>query len=258
MYHRLILPTFSIAHREVIRFIRQPFRIVGALGTPVLFWLLIGSGVGRSFQAPQGADIPFIHYFLPGALLLLVLFTSIFSAISIIVDRNEGFMQSVIPAPIPRITIVLGKAFGAVILALGQAILFGLLSYYAGGFPWSVSMILPALAILALSAFILALLGFATAWPMDSVQGYHGIMNLVLMPAWLLSGAVFPPEGAFAPLRTIMMLNPLHYAMSALRHIMLPETHPAPSILICVLILLGSAFVLLLISEYVCRCHSPK
>jgi len=257
VYTRWVLPTYSIAQREIVRFIRQPFRIIGALGTPILFWLLIGSGVGRSFQAPQGAEISFMDYSLPGALLLLVLFTSIFSAISIIIDRNEGFMQSVIPAPIPRITIVLGKAFGAVILALSQAILFGLLSY-AGGFPWSVSMILPALAILALSAFILALLGFATAWPMDSVQGYHGVMNLVLMPAWLLSGAVFPPEGAFAPLRTIMMLNPLHYAMSALRHIMLPETQPEPSMLLCVLILLTSAMVLLVISGYICRFCSPK
>ncbi len=257
LYSRWILPTYSIAHREIVRFIRQPFRIIGALGTPILFWLLIGSGVGRSFQAPQGADISFIDYFLPGALLLLVLFTSIFSSISIIIDRNEGFMQSVIPAPIPRLAIVLGKALGTVLLALGQAIIFGVLSF-ASGFQWTVAMVLPTVGVLALSSFILALLGFATAWPMDSVQGYHGVMNLVLMPAWLLSGAVFPPEGAAAPLRTIMELNPLHYSMSVLRHIMLPETQPQPSMLLCVLILLTSAMVLLVISGYVCRFCSPK
>lgn len=257
MFRCFLLATYSIAHREILRFIRQPFRIVGALGTPFIFWLLIGSGVGASFKAPYGADIPFIHYFFPGALLLLVLFTSIFSAISIIIDRNEGFMQSVIPAPVPRTAIVLGKTLGAVILAIGQALIFALLSL-ASGFPWTASMVLPVLLILTLSSFILAALGFATAWPMDSVQGYHGIMNLVLMPAWLLSGAVFPPEGAATPLRWLMQINPLHYAMSALRHIMLPETHPTPALSISMIILILSAAFLLLLSTYICRYRSPR
>ncbi|MCS7062825.1 MAG: ABC transporter permease [Methylacidiphilales bacterium] len=236
MFHAYFLPIYSIAHREIVRFLRQPTRIIGAFGTPLLLWSLLGSGIGSSFQAPHASHLPFLHFFLPGAMLFLVLFTSIFSAISIITDRNEGFMQSVISAPIPRLAIVLGKVFGAVLLAVVQATLLGMVSYL-GGFPWTFQMILPALFVLTLSALFLACLGFATAWPMDSVQGYHGVMNLILMPMWVLSGGLFPPEGASPILQFIMHANPLHYAIAALRHVMLPETQPWPSWSSCILIL---------------------
>src|SRR5512147_3016828 len=92
----------SLCHRELIRFIRQPNRVIGALATPIVFWLLVGAGVGRSFSGPGGTGGHYIAYFFPGALLMILLFTSIFSTISIIEDRREGFLQSVLVAPVSR------------------------------------------------------------------------------------------------------------------------------------------------------------
>src|SRR5205085_9228694 len=119
--------------REVVRFLRQRSRIVGALGTPVVFWLLLGFGVGNSFT-PGGQKIAmrYQEYFFPGTVVLILLFTAIFSTISIIEDRKEGFLQAVLVAPVPRSAFVLGKLLGGTSLAFGQAVLFMLLSPLVG------------------------------------------------------------------------------------------------------------------------------
>jgi ABC-2 type transport system permease protein len=108
----LLLPALSLARREWVRFLRQRHRIIGALATPIVFWLLIGAGMGRSFQgagAASGGGDSYLHYFYPGTVLMILLFTAIFSTISIIEDRREGFLQSVLVAPISPMAIVLGK-----------------------------------------------------------------------------------------------------------------------------------------------------
>src|SRR3954469_12574409 len=125
----LLLPALSLCRRELVRFLRQRNRIIGALATPIVFWLLIGGGMGRSFQAkglPGGED--YMKFFFPGTILMILLFTAIFSTISIIEDRREGFLQSVLVAPVSRMAIVLGKILGGTILAFGQGFLFLLLA----------------------------------------------------------------------------------------------------------------------------------
>ena len=120
-----LLSVVTLWRREVVRFVRQRNRIVGALGTPLVFWLLIGSGLGSSFRssgAPGGEN--YLEYSFPGTLALILLFTSIFSTISIIEDRQAGFLQSVVVAPVRRSAITLGKVLGASTLALLQALLF--------------------------------------------------------------------------------------------------------------------------------------
>src|SRR5204862_1547331 len=121
----LSLPALSLAKRELVRFLRQRHRVVGALATPIVFWLLIGGGMGRSFRAdgtPGGGN--YLQYFFPGTVLMILLFTAIFSTISIIEDRREGFLQSVLVAPVPRMAIVLGKVLGGTVLAFGQGLIF--------------------------------------------------------------------------------------------------------------------------------------
>src|SRR5215216_1310434 len=125
----LILPAFSLAWREFIRFIRQRNRVIGALATPIVFWLLIGGGMGRSFR---GGGESYLQYFYPGSLLMILLFTAIFSTISIIEDRREGFLQSVLVAPISPMAIVLGKVLGGTVLAFGQGLIFLLLAPVVG------------------------------------------------------------------------------------------------------------------------------
>jgi len=219
---RLILPTATLWWREIVRFYRQRSRIVGALATPVLFWLLLGSGFSASFRPagmPEG--LRYSEYFFPGTIVMIVLFTAIFSTISVIEDRKEGFLQAVLVAPVSRATIVLGKILGGTTLALGQALLV-LLAAPLVGIPLGLGDFLLAGAVLFAIAFGLTTLGFLIAWKMESTQGFHAIMNLLLMPMWFLSGAFFPAEGAPAWLRFLMAANPLTYGLAALRRVLYP------------------------------------
>lgn len=207
----------TLWHREMVRFFRQRTRIVGALGPPLLFWLLLGSGVGASFRFGSGgggSSMNYMEYFFPGTVVLILLFTSIFSTISIIEDRKEGFLQAVLVAPIPRSAFVLGKLLGGTALAVMQGVLFMLLAPLVG---ISFSAIPAALGMLALVAFGLTALGYIIAWSMDSTQGFHAIMNLFLIPMWLLSGSVFPSSGAPGWLRLVIAVNPLTYGLAAVR-----------------------------------------
>src|SRR5213596_347512 len=119
----LLLPAISLARRELVRFIRQPNRVIGALATPIVFWLLIGAGMGHSFKSTSVSG-DYIRYFFPGTILMILLFTAIFSTISIIEDRREGFLQSVLVAPVGRSAIVMGKILGGTILAFAQGLIF--------------------------------------------------------------------------------------------------------------------------------------
>jgi len=208
---------WSLWRREVVRFLRQRSRIVGALGTPVVFWVLIGSGLGRSFRPTDAAEsVHYLEYAFPGTIVLIVLFTAIFSMISVIEDRQAGFLQSVLVAPVDRTAIVMGKVLGSTTLAVAQAGLFLVAGPIAGLSLTPASVIL-TLGLLVLIGIGLAALGFLIAWPMDSTQGFHAVMNLFLIPMWLLSGAFFPASGASYWLRGVMTINPLTYAVSALR-----------------------------------------
>ncbi len=220
------LPAITLWHRELVRFFRQPSRVIGALGTPLLFWILIGSGLGTSFQASDAAEgSNYLQYFFPGMLLLIVMFTSIFASFSLIQDRQEGFLQAVMVSPASRGSIVLGKVAGGATIALLQALLVMCLAPLIG-VPIHLMTGFMVAGVVLIIAMALTALGFALAWPMDSVQGFHGIMNLILMPMWILSGALFPPSGASGWLRVIMHLNPLTYGQNLVRWAISPETTP--------------------------------
>lgn len=213
----ILVPALSLAQRELVRFLRQRHRIVGALGTPIVFWLLLGLGMGSSFR---GIGVPggesYLKFFFPGTVLMILLFTAIFSTISIIEDRREGFLQSVLVAPVSRMSIVLGKLLGGTALAFIQGLIFFALAplvglhLTAGGF-------LEGIAMMFLIAFALTGLGFCIAWRMSSTQGFHAIMNLFLMPLWFLSGALFTPQTAWGGLRWVMRFNPLSYGLAGLQ-----------------------------------------
>ena len=213
------MPAFSLCHRELLRFLRQRHRIIGALATPIIFWLLIGAGMGRSFQADLPGGQNYLHYFFPGTVLMILLFTAIFSTISVIEDRREGFLQGVLVAPVSRMSIVLGKILGGTVLAFGQGFVFLLLAPLIGIRMSAAALALSAVAML-LVAFALTALGLCIAWRMNSTQGFHAIMNLFLMPMWFLSGALFPASGAWTGLRWVMMINPLTYGLAAIRRTM--------------------------------------
>lgn len=217
----------TLWRRELVRFWRQPSRVVGAIGSPLVFWALLGSGFGRSFR-PAGAPetTGYLEYFFPGILVLVVLFTAIFATISIIEDRHEGFLQGVLAAPVPRSAIVAGKVLASATLATVQAAALLLLGVVAGVAPSAVSPLFSAAAVLAALAVGLSALGVFIAWRFDSIQGFHAVMNLVLVPLWLLSGAAFPASGAAGWVQLLMAINPLTYGVAALRQVLTGASLP--------------------------------
>jgi ABC-2 type transport system permease protein len=218
----VVLPAFTLWWREIVRFYRQKSRVVGVLASPLVFWVVLGSGFGNSLRAGVGpGQQNYLDYSYPGALILIVLFTSIFTMMSVIEDRKEGFLLSVLVAPVPRSAIVLGKVLGGTTLAAAQGLLFLVFAPFAGVHLQPVQVLLVALVVFLVS-FALTALGFAIAWPMDSTQAFHGIINLFLIPMWLLSGALFRLTGASKWIRVIMRLNPLTYGVDALRALMYP------------------------------------
>lgn len=256
----LLLPALSLCRRELLRFLRQRHRIVGALATPVVFWLLIGGGMGQSLNLASGAGESYIRFFFPGALAMILLFTAIFSTISIIEDRREGFLQSVLVAPAPRQAVVLGKVLGGTVLAVGQGMVFLALAPLVG-FSFTAASLAMTLAIMSLIAFALTALGFCIAWHMNSSQGFHAIMNLFLMPMWFLSGALFPAKGAWWGLKGIMAANPLTYGVSGLRHALVmaaPDTPavPGPALWISIVVTGGFAATLFALATWISRRES--
>ena len=214
---RLLLPVMTLWRREVIRFIRQRSRLISAFAQPLVFWLLLGAGLGQSFH-PSGAPetTRYFEYLFAGIIVLVLLFTAIFATISIVQDRREGFLQGVLVAPVSRGSIVLGQALGGTTLALLQGVLFLCLAPVVG-VSLSIASTAATIGIIALLAFGLTNLGLMIAWRMDSPQGFHAIMNLILFPIWILSGAFFPISGVPVFFEWVMKLNPLTYGVAALR-----------------------------------------
>jgi ABC-2 type transport system permease protein len=222
------LAAWSLGKREIVRFFRQRNRIVGAVGTPILFWVLFGAGLTPSFRPTEtlGPGQSFREYYFPGSLVLIVLFTAIFTTISVIEDRREGFLQSVLVAPVSRWAMVLGKVWGGAAIALAQALIFlpVALTFHSGT---DLANWLQLILLLLAAAVALTSLGFVFAWNMESTQGFHAIMNLVLMPMWLLSGAFFPApalhtEATFSDMAIhwAVRLNPLSYAVGGVRRLL--------------------------------------
>jgi ABC-2 type transport system permease protein len=247
----VMLPAFTLWWREIVRFYRQKSRVIGVLASPLVFWVVIGSGFGTSFRSGAGqGQQHYMDYFYPGALIMIVLFTSIFAMMSLIEDRKEGFLLSVLVAPVPRSAIVLGKVLGGTTLAAIQGMIFLIFAPFAG-IHLNLLQILFVGVVVFLVAFALTALGFAIAWPMDSTQAFHGIINLFLIPLWLLSGALFPLSGASGWIRILMYMNPLTYGVEALRILLYPgmdTTFPLPSamatLILFSLVMFGLAFLM--------------
>lgn len=214
--------TGVIVRRELILFVRQPARVAAAIGTPCLLWLFMGSGFAQSFRPERLGEASYASYLLPGMMTLVAVFAAIFSSISIIQDRRDGWLQSVLVSPAPRWSIALGKTLGGAIVAWAQA---ALLLAAAPLLDIHLTFWAAILALLGVAATSVAMtaIGVAFAWRTETTAAFHAVMNLVFMPAWLLSGALFPPEGASAWLELVVRLNPLSWCTQAIRGPLLGE-----------------------------------
>lgn len=202
--------------RDLTRFVRKPSRLVGAFIQPVIFWLMIGGGLTSTFKLSGAQDLNYEQYFFPGILIMLVLFASIFGTITVIEDRHEGFLQSVLIAPGSRSALVFGKALGVSSIGLIQASGFLALAPFAG-FSYTEIDWLSLYLFMGMGAVALSTFGFALAWWLDSSQAYHAIMSIILIPGWILSGAMFPINPEHTALAWIMRLNPMSYIVDGVR-----------------------------------------
>lgn len=257
-----LLTIRTLAVRELTRFFRQRTRVIGALGQPMIFWILFGAGLRGSFKPPDWASggMTYQEYFYPGIAVMILLFTAIFSTISIIEDRREGFLQGVLASPAPRASIAFGKVAGGTSLAVLQAVAFLLIGpvlHFAGLAPTMGMSVTPVSAILLLGFLVLigiglTALGYILAWVMDSTQGYHAMMSVFLFPLWLLSGAFFP-GGTDGWLRWVIAVNPLTYGVAGLRRLMyantdLPTGDGLPGMTVCWIVTATFAVVCLAIA----------
>jgi ABC-2 type transport system permease protein len=208
----------ALTSREFTRLRREPTRLIGLFGTTLLFWVVIGAGFARSFAPPgvrEGEELTYAGYLMPGMVLMIVLFGTIVSAIGLIQDRHDGYLQSVLVSPAPAWSVSVSRTVSGVALVLVQTVPLLIAAPLLGVEPGATGVLLGSLAIACAAAGVLNV-GLLLAWRIDSVAGFHGVMNLILLPMWLLSGALFPIDGAAGWMKVVMWLNPLHWCHRAL------------------------------------------
>lgn len=249
-----LVPTVSaLWRREMIKFSRDRSRMIGALLQPLGFWILLGLGFHGTFSLPEpAAHVPYLEFLFPGIVAMILLFTAIFSTISIVEERKSGFLQAALVAPAPRVALVLGNLLGGTTLAVAEAALFLLVLPVLGLNPGVIGILLIVL-ISTLTGLGFTALGFTIAWRMETTRGFHAVMNLFLLPLWFLSGAPFPVQGAAPVLQWIMQINPVTYAVDGLRQAVYlggPVPIDAAPIWLCLTITAGFAVGLIALAVH--------
>ncbi len=215
---------YTIWLREFKAFIRERSRIIGMIGQPLLYLLIVGQGIASGLslnRAPSG--IGYLLFMYPGILGMSVLFTSIFSGISVIWDREFGFLKEVLVAPVPRWAVATGKILGGATVALAQALILIALAPFIG-VGLSAWVVFQLLAICFLISVAITGIGVFIAAGMRSMQGFQMVMNFLVMPLYFLSGAMFPVASAPGWMKALMTVDPLTYGVDGLRIIVLSAT----------------------------------
>jgi ABC-2 type transport system permease protein len=201
--------------RELKRYVRSRAQVVASLGQPLLYLLVLGFGLGPVFQrAGQGSYLQFVA---PGVIGMSILFTSIFSGIGLLWDRQFGFLKETLVAPVPRLQIMVGRTLGGATIAMVQGTLVLIVCMVAGFRPRSLVALPLALVFMALMAVVFAALGTAIGSGLRDMQGFQFIMNFMVMPIFFLSGALYPLNNLPAALSVATRLDPLSYGIDGLR-----------------------------------------
>src|SRR5262245_10761830 len=209
--------------RQLTRYVRSRSRIIASLGQPVLYLLALGFGFGPIFQ--KAGEGNYLQFLAPAVIAMTVLFTSMFSGIELIWDRQFGFLKETLVAPVPRILIMLGRTLGGATVAVIQGIIFLAICLLAG-FRVHDYLALPvALLFMALIGVMFTALGTAIASVLSDFQGFQLMMNFLVMPLFFLSGAMFPLSNLPKPLAILTSLDPLTYGVDGLRHSLLGTAH---------------------------------
>lgn len=234
---------YALWLREVKRYMRSRPQIIGSLAQPALYLLVLGFGFGAVFrQAGQGSYLQFVA---PGVIAMGILFTSIFSGIGLLWDRQFGFLKETLVAPVPRLTIMAGRTLGGATIAIIQGALVLVVCLLVGFRPENWSAVPLALLFMALIAVVFASLGTAIGSTLKDMQGFQLIMNFLIMPIFFLSGALFPLDNLPTGLMIATRLDPLAYGVDGLRGAFIGVSHMGTLLDVSVLAVLSALFLVL-------------
>ncbi len=213
---------YVIVAREFKKFVRERSRLVSAIARPLVWLFLVGAGMSRLVPPVDG--VSYMQFIFPGILGMTILFSSMFSSISIIWDKEFGFMKEILVAPVSRLTIVIGKALSGSIVSTLQAVIV-LLLFPLLGLKLGAADIIGAVVICVLVSFSVSAFGIVIATFYESYESFSAIMNFIIMPMFFLSGAMYPVKLLPEALRFAAKLNPLTYGVDALKHVISPLAH---------------------------------
>jgi ABC-2 type transport system permease protein len=229
--------------RELKRYVRSRAQIVASLGQPLLYLLVLGFGLSPVFKrAGMGNYLQFVA---PGVIGMSVLFSSIFSGLGLLWDRQFGFLKETLVAPVSRLQIMIGRTLGGATVAVIQGLLVTTISIIAGFRPAHFMAIPLALGFMVAIAIVFAALGVAIGSSLQDMQGFQLIMNFLVMPIYFLSGAMFPLVGLGAVLTFVTRLDPLSYGIDGMRSMLLGQSAFDPRIDILVLACVGFVFIVI-------------
>ncbi len=227
--------------RELKRYIRSRAQIVASLGQPLLYLLVLGFGLGPIFQ--KSGNGSYLQFVAPGVISMSILFTSIFSGIAMLWDRQFGFLKETLVAPVPRIQVMIGRTLGGATVAVIQGLLIMTVCLIAGFRPAHLAMLPLAFLFMMLIAVVFAALGTAFGSILQDMQGFQLIMNFMVLPLFFLSGALFPLNNLPQALTVITHLDPLTYGVDALRGTLIGAWHFTFAIDITLLCIVATAFM---------------
>jgi ABC-2 type transport system permease protein len=214
---------YTIWLREYKTFAREKVRVIAMVAQPLLYLAILGRGITAGMKLTGAGEIDYIKYMYPGVIGMSILFTSIFSALSIIWDREFGFLKEVLVAPVPRWAVALGKSFGGATVSMFQSVILVAMAPLVG-LSLSFGLIVRLLVLAFLLSFAITSLGIVIASRMQSMQSFQMVMNFLVMPLYFLSGAMFPMASAPVWMRSLMTADPLTYGVDALRNVTFSNT----------------------------------
>lgn len=238
---------YTIWLREMLRFVKARSRIISSLAMPIVWLFIVGFGFASSISVP---GLNYTSFLAPGIIGMIILFTSIFSGVSVIYDRQFGFLKEILIAPVSRTSIVLGKTFGGATVAIVNALIMLGISA-AAGFITITDTTLLAIPFMILIAVSFVAVGIILASKMRSMEGFQMMMSFLVMPVFLLSGALFPLQGAPDALKMVSYADPLTYGIDGLRGALIGAS--TNGILVDFLVLLGFAAAFTIVGSVLFR-----
>ena len=209
--------------REVKKYLRSRTQIVASLGSPIMYLGVLGFGLGPVFQ--RAGEGSYLQFMAPGVIGMTVLFSSMFSGIALLWDRQFGFLKETLVAPVPRLWIMAGRTLGGATVATVQGLLIFAVSLIAGFRPASLLALPLALLVVVLTAVVFAALGTAMGSTLKDMQGFQLVMNFMVMPIFFLSGALYPLANLPKALALLTRIDPLTYGVDGVRGALIGVTH---------------------------------